>query len=144
MLPSSKKSLQEGGLSERAASWALVGLFVIGAFGIQYLSRIMHHFLPSHVVDCDHTHDEDDEEEMDSCEDEENIIPEEQPPTHLRHPGDWINKTTLHLSYSRASQPPERTNSGKWKDYLTTKTSCDKVGPCLGYSEPCGVDCFRT
>lgn len=33
-----------------------------GVIGIQLLSRIAHHFMPSHVVDCDHTHDEEEGE----------------------------------------------------------------------------------
>src|ERR1700710_1817317 len=75
MLPSAKDSLYEGGLSEKAASWLLIVLFLSGVVGIQVLSNAMHHYLPSHVVDCDHTHgdEEDGGSEMESCdEDEEN------------------------------------------------------------------------
>jgi zinc transporter, ZIP family len=104
MLPSAKHSLEKGGMTEKAASWALVALFVGGAVGIQYLSRVMHHFLPSHVVDCDHTHDEEQDGEMDVCQDEESLQGDE--------------------------------SDG-------TKLLCDFVGPCYGYSDPCGSDCFR-
>jgi zinc transporter, ZIP family len=149
MLPSSKKSFQEGGMSERAASWAFICLFVIGAIGIQTLSRVMHHFLPSHIVDCDHTHDEEDQaaEELAACVEDEESFPV-QPESHSQHTQpvqDWVHKPALHLTYSRGSENLERVNSATWKNYLTTsKTSCDEIGPCYGYSEPCGVDCFRT
>lgn len=58
MLPSAKSSLQNGGFSPKAAAWTLVGCFLGGVVGIQILSRVLHSYLPSHVVDCDHSHDE--------------------------------------------------------------------------------------
>lgn len=58
MLPSSKESLQKGGSSPKAAAWILIACFMGGVIGIQVLSRVAHHFMPSHIVDCDHTHDE--------------------------------------------------------------------------------------
>ncbi|KAK4969223.1 Zinc transporter [Elasticomyces elasticus] len=58
MLPSSKKSLESSGLAPRAAAWTLIGCFLAGVIGIQILSRVLHHFIPSHVVDCEHSHDE--------------------------------------------------------------------------------------
>ena len=58
MLPSSKNSLIDGGFSPKQASWILIICFLGGVFGIQFLSRIMHHFMPSHVVDCEHTHED--------------------------------------------------------------------------------------
>ena len=57
MLPSAKKSLEAGGLSPKASSWALVISFLVGGIGIQAFSRVLHHHMPSHVVDCDHGHD---------------------------------------------------------------------------------------
>jgi len=63
MLPSSKTSLEDGGFSPQAAAWILIACFLSGVFGIQVLSRVIHHFMPSHVVDCDHTHDDQDLEE---------------------------------------------------------------------------------
>lgn len=57
MLPEAKSYLISGGFSPRAASYLLIGLFLAGVVGIQIISRIMHHFIPTHIVDCDHTHD---------------------------------------------------------------------------------------
>src|SRR5436190_986266 len=67
MLPKSKDYLIEGGFSPAAASYILTGLFMAGVIGIQILSGLLHRCMPSHVVDCDHNHDEEeaaDPEEM--------------------------------------------------------------------------------
>ncbi|KAL9049832.1 MAG: hypothetical protein Q9162_007006 [Coniocarpon cinnabarinum] len=56
MLPSAQKSLIQGGSSSRAAAWILIATFLAGVFGIQIFSRIVHRFMPSTAVDCDHTH----------------------------------------------------------------------------------------
>lgn len=58
MLPSAKKSLIDGGFTAKEASWILIACFLGGVLGIQVVSKIMHHFIPSHVVDCEHSHDE--------------------------------------------------------------------------------------
>ncbi|KAK2069200.1 hypothetical protein P8C59_003801 [Phyllachora maydis] len=56
MLPSSKRYLLEDSWEEQAAGFVMMGLWVAGFVGIQILSRLLHQFMPSHVVDCDHTH----------------------------------------------------------------------------------------
>lgn len=58
MLPSAKKSLQEGGYSPKEASWILIACFIGGVVGIQLISRVLHQYVPSHVVDCEHNHEE--------------------------------------------------------------------------------------
>ena len=57
MLPASKNYLKKTGMSPQAAAWTLIACFVGGAIGIQLISRYLHRFIASHVVDCDHTHD---------------------------------------------------------------------------------------
>jgi zinc transporter ZupT len=44
MLPSAKKSLQEGGYSPKAASWILIICFIGGVVGIQLISRVLHQY----------------------------------------------------------------------------------------------------
>ncbi|KAJ8124334.1 hypothetical protein O1611_g9307 [Lasiodiplodia mahajangana] len=56
MLPEAKKYLTDTDMQDRTAGLVLVACFVGGFVGIQILSRFFHQFLPSHVVDCDHTH----------------------------------------------------------------------------------------
>ncbi|KAI0128894.1 ZIP zinc transporter [Xylariales sp. AK1849] len=57
MLPEAKNYLKKGGFAEQAAGLTLIGCFVGGFIGIQAISRLFHQLLPSHVVDCDHSHD---------------------------------------------------------------------------------------
>jgi len=63
MLPSSKSSLVKGGFSPKAAALTLIACFIAGAAGIQILSRILHRYIPSHVVDCHHTHEDEEHQE---------------------------------------------------------------------------------
>jgi ZIP family zinc transporter len=138
MLPSAKRSLQEGGFSERAASWILIGLFLGGAFGIQLASRIMHHFLPSHVVDCDHTHDDDEPDD------------EEAQHTHYEHDHDHDH------DHAEETHPTDRmkaqsTNQGSlqkrasplsWNKLLLKSKSGCEADDCYGFTNPCG-NCFK-
>ncbi|KUJ07100.1 Zip-domain-containing protein [Mollisia scopiformis] len=58
MLPSSKKYLILSGFTPSAAAWILLAGFLGGFVGIQIVSRFLHHYMPSHAVGCDHTHEE--------------------------------------------------------------------------------------
>ncbi|ROT38564.1 hypothetical protein SODALDRAFT_295390 [Sodiomyces alkalinus F11] len=57
MLPESKSYLLSAGYSDQTAGAIMMGCFVGGFVGIQFVSRVLHRYMPSHVVDCDHTHD---------------------------------------------------------------------------------------
>ena len=182
MLPSSKKYLISGGYSPQAASYLLIGLFLGGVIAIQILSRVLHHFIPSHVVDCDHTHDEEHgnpQEEM-----EEHHHNDEYPNelhgapivTLISAPEEDDEEDTPLLSREHSYRPPKpRTLSAPQAEpvkepsqngLITTpstrrptlmprrltqtftrlaagrKSTCDETGPCMGYSEPCGQECF--
>src|SRR6266702_8263466 len=73
MLPSAKSSLQRGGFSCKAAAWTLIGCFLVGVIGIQVVSRVLHHYIPHSVVDCDHSHDDEDSYQMSDEEFQKNI-----------------------------------------------------------------------
>jgi ZIP family zinc transporter len=155
MMPSSKKALIEGGLSKKAASFAQIGLFLAGALGIQILSRIMHQFMPSHVVDCDHTHEENHEEEdLGSCpDDEETQLRKTNKTISMRSAsGDILGSSELQDG-SRSFSTPEAWNDdtgiaakSQWtalpKVLSSKKLQCDDDGRCYGYSDPCGTSCF--
>ncbi|CAK7268379.1 Zinc transporter [Sporothrix epigloea] len=64
MLPSSKKYLINDGRTEQLAGLLMIVGFCAGFVGMQIVSRVIHRFMPSHVVDCDHTHE--DEAEIDT------------------------------------------------------------------------------
>ncbi|KAK5174801.1 Zinc transporter [Saxophila tyrrhenica] len=189
MLPSSKKSLIDGGYSPRAASWILIACFIGGVLGIQVISRIMHHFIPSHVVDCEHSHDDEQPAKEDGHShdhDDGADVERRQPPPQLRSrpqtprsslpghmvtPGGGRKRQTSYFSATSnatfaptaesevannqlaatQSQPaiPRRPSlqarvTSTINQFTTgVKSSCDCNGPCYGYTDPCGQDCFK-
>ncbi|KAI5465502.1 Zinc/iron permease [Mariannaea sp. PMI_226] len=67
MLPESKGYLKSAGWSEQAAGLLMMSCFIAGFLGIQIISRFLHQHIPSHVVDCDHTHAENAVKDANSC-----------------------------------------------------------------------------
>ena len=172
MLPQSKQYLKDGGYSPRAASYLLIGLFLAGVAGIRLLSAVLHHFIPSHVVDCDHTHDE--EAPKEEHEDMSELPHDHEHTEALRNvkpiPGPVLeeNEETPLLSRSNSASPPKVQNRMPLENGMVTapssrrpslmprtltrtltrymsgrKANCDEGGPCLGFSDPCGQDCFK-
>lgn len=147
----------DGGYSARQASFLLIGLFLAGVVVIRVVSSVMHHFIPSHVVDCDHEHEGENEVEAMKH-------PEEMAENHR----DAGENTPL-LSSRQPAEPPNtrknqsrdhhdladdsgthrpsglgRTLSRTYSKYFQgSKDNCDESGPCKGFSDPCGRDCFR-
>ncbi|KAL9622905.1 MAG: hypothetical protein Q9160_002831 [Pyrenula sp. 1 TL-2023] len=181
MLPTAKSYLISGGYSPRLASYALIGLFLAGVVGIQVLSRVMHHFMPSHIVDCDHSHDEDVEPGKDEMEEPEHnhnhnhnhanghggplfkvtrfedaTNEEERPLLSSHYTHDGVRSTSVPAP-TTASQdnfitaPSSRRQSVMPRGLTRTltalasgkKATCDETGPCKGYSDPCGQECFK-
>jgi ZIP family zinc transporter len=58
MLPESKEYFEQAKWSKQAAGLTMMACFVGGFIGIQGVSRLLHQFMPTHVVECDHSHDE--------------------------------------------------------------------------------------
>ncbi|KAI0476814.1 Zinc/iron permease [Xylaria cf. heliscus] len=199
MLPEAKQYLMKADLHPQTASLILMGCFVAGFVGIQILSRLFHQLLPSHVVDCDHSHDEHslngsihgdprkrssrarsvDKRDhhahasdgghrppVESAEPaEDNGHPTESTPlltnqdsaSHLDdhglrraksvqvdHTASCNPRTRLTRAATGSRRPsvlkvPKRVVSFM-KD---TKSNCDELGPCFGYSDPCGQECFK-
>lgn len=178
MLPKSKEYLIDGGFTPAAASYLLIGLFIAGVIGIQILSGLLHRWMPSHVVDCDHNHDEEqaaDDEEMEEHHHAENDHASGIPVVKLMSARE-DEETPLLSRQTSISPPTQRTSSdcpygpggqeserSLVKPPLTqgpsfiprglsatinrlatvAKTSCSETGPCKGYSDPCGQDCFK-
>ncbi|KAI8634718.1 Zinc/iron permease [Xylariaceae sp. FL1651] len=198
MLPEAKEYLKKAGFQEQSASFIMMGCFIGGFVGIQILSRLFHQFLPSHVVDCDHSHEEhslqgsiyggsqrrssrarsvDKRDNATRTQDGqpnrskpqaeevgENSHAGESTPLlsnhdSMPHPGTesfkraksvQIDHTASFIPSSRSRavtaerrpsvlQVPQRVVSFM-KD---TKANCDEAGPCYGYSDPCGQECFK-
>ena len=168
MLPSAKDYLIHGGLSPRPAAYAVIGCFLGGVIGIQVVSRLLHHYIPSHVVDCDHTHDKHETDSGGGAPHENHMHENGQ-----AHRSDSASSedTPLLLREDFASQPrlTQRSMSAYQEvdgkpsvAYLTApssqrqnlqtrltglvagrKTLCDQNGPCHGYSDPCAQECFK-
>ncbi|KAK3943044.1 zinc-regulated transporter 3 [Diplogelasinospora grovesii] len=199
MLPSAMRYLTKGEWDKQTAGFIMMGCFVGGFFGIQIVSRFVHQFMPSHVVDCDHTHEdilEDGHPESRSrrmsrssrsrhsvpripshastvrsqpCMTEVNSSATESTPLlptesseqngHVRPDLPRKDLTSrseaaLHLhaapkdSRSRAATQPRRPSmfpipSRVLSFFKDTKANCDEFGPCYGYSDPCGQECFK-
>jgi len=172
MLPSAQKYLSKGGLSPTAAAYATIGCFLGGVVGIQFLSRFLHHYIPSHVVDCDHSHDEDDEDEDDKeshddhhhnghahklnghaseetpllSHDDIDLKSGSEPRSTSVNTGSTQRFDNSHLRAPTLKTRP--TLQSRLTSRMTTlvsggKTSCGEGGPCFGYSEPCGQECFK-
>ena len=160
MLPNAKSSLQKGGFSPKQAAWLLIGLFIAGVVGIQVLSRILHRFIPSHVVDCDHTHDEEEaakhhDHSHGHHDDHQHKPPEVAERDQLPR---WRSGHSIHASYGTSSTPHLPQTDGAPDEQLSRRPTlasrvselvggspsvCDKDGQCFGLSAPCGQDCFK-
>lgn len=185
MLPSAKKSLMEGGYSPKEASWILIVCFIGGVVGIQLISRVLHQYVPSHVVDCEHNHEEDGPKEDVEAHGHSHAPEVANRPRRSRTnslPGHTplgpkmksspVSKNQSHLStttngdaigsaepdqYEELSKAPsepvaeparrpslhQRLTSGISKLTSRTKANCDCDGPCYGFSDICGSECFK-
>ena len=196
MLPSSKRYLIKSGYSPKAAAWILLVGFMGGFIGIQIVSRFLHHYIPSHVVDCDHNHDD----AHDGHHDHSGVhhthsrrhshhFPAETGNASESTPllaenglngkiapfvadGAGSSKYPLEIEVAQADGARSRGNSrhshsGRRRTPAShhsptdrrpsmvevqkrvisfvkdTKTNCDSNGPCYGYSDPCGQECFK-
>ncbi|OTB08008.1 hypothetical protein M426DRAFT_317512 [Hypoxylon sp. CI-4A] len=198
MLPESKDYLKKGDIPDQTAGFILMGSFVGGFVGIQILSRLFHQLIPSHVVDCDHSHDDHhglenhshtngfggqrqsshahsigtlgrhhstvhthihtpkpDEVENGHANEATPLLSREisnqarQPrplkraetvgPTHAAPPAS-IRRTRSRAATERRPSVLQTRVISFVKD---TKPNCDESGPCFGYSDPCGQECFK-
>ena len=175
MLPQSKKYLTDAGYSPHAASYLLIGLFLAGVIGIQILSRVLHHFIPSHVVDCDHTHDEEETKALEEMsehahddhteglqvtkcrtrpiqEDDEDTpllsrttsLSPRKPQREGPEEDAQSRDQSFHTARTRRISMMPRTLTKTLTKYVSgQKASCDETGPCKGFTDPCGQDCFK-
>ncbi|KAH4256744.1 hypothetical protein HBI70_184550 [Parastagonospora nodorum] len=155
MLPSAKRYLEKGGLSGKAATFTLMGCFLIGALGISVLSQILHQYIPHSVVDCDHEHGD---EEQGKAEDEEgdhahqpmleesNGLPQLDGHRQLRGRRSYGTNSETFSQAALSRRPSLHASISTKVSQLVTgsKKLCDDNGQCYGYSDTCGTECFRT
>ena len=174
MLPTSKRYLTKAGWSARTSAYVLIGLFLAGVIVIRVVSGFIHQHIPSHVVDCAHTHEPDPEQGPE---------PREQVRHHGRHhhhesehdhPSDESTENTPLLKpheprsfkstpavFQQQGKPGEplgvASNVQRKKEPLRfrltrqlsmlvggVKPLCDENGPCYGFSQTCGSECTKT
>lgn len=167
MLPEAQDYLSKGGMSESTSAWTTIGCFLAGVIGIQFFSRILHHYIPSHIVDCDHTHDDDRLEEHDHVLDKDEVINghsskakdlnSEHTPLlsrsepHLERMPDFQPRGASEsrvpaldrMETSRRPSFQPRLPSRVTTFMLGAKASCNVGDPCYGYSDPCGQECLK-
>lgn len=158
MLPTSKQYLTRAGFSPAVSAYILIGLFIAGVAGIQILSGFLHRFIPSHVVDCAHTHDEsegdpergehrhEDHNAHNSTDGHTERTPLLRPTEHLT-----FKSMPAVVQRSQHSEPAPRRRE-TMRAMLTrritslmggVKPTCDENGPCFGVSQTCGQECTK-
>jgi zinc transporter, ZIP family len=183
ILPSSKSYLNRAGFSAPSAEWIRLGCFIAGFVGIQVVSRFLHRFIPSHVVDCDHTHAGTPSEGRSNHHsrthshgthdqsrrhsrslklraDGSSKMTESTPllngengrtkgkclPKSVRQAsfrGDVPLDHRLHTTTTSRRPSMMEVQSRVMSFVKDTKDNCDQNGPCYGYSDPCGRECFK-
>lgn len=213
MLPESEEYLRKDKYDSMDAGLIMMGCFVGGFLGIQVVSRLLHRVMPSHVVDCDHTHDDAGEDEDHAKHDhahgasrqpsrigrartrlssqgrrvttvtklhenghshshahgnshgqphvsestpllpsagsqQANGRPHPDPQQHgLSAVTDGLHQHTLAPKYPSvgvARRPSLIDMRDRVMSFVKdTKRTCDVNGPCFGYSDPCGQECFK-
>ncbi|OJJ50546.1 hypothetical protein ASPZODRAFT_204858 [Penicilliopsis zonata CBS 506.65] len=165
MLPTSKQYLTRSGLSARASAYILIALFLAGVVVIRVFSALIHHHIPSHVVDCAHSHEpgadlENGHGEMRECDPEDrdqttdggdaNGSTENTPLLGRVGRGPSSKSTPALVQHVPAVLSPQRRESLRVRlsrriSLLMgdTKALCDENGPCYGFSEACGRECTK-
>lgn len=160
MLPTSQEYLTRSGFSPSAAAYTLIGLFLAGVVIIRILSGFIHRFIPSHVVDCAHTHagPENDPErgegqmsERDGQHQNNNKTTSTEQTPLLQTPAASSFKSTPAV-LQRTEPVPATAQRESLRAILTRRISslvggvkplCDEDGPCYGFSQTCGRECTK-
>ncbi|KAJ5990663.1 hypothetical protein N7522_010870 [Penicillium canescens] len=158
MLPNSKEYLTRAGFSPSVSAYILTGLFVAGVVVIRIVSSFIHRFIPSHVVDCAHTHgeSENDPERGESRVEDEHSHNHKNGHTErtpLLRPAEQVSFKSTPAVVQRSQQiEPTPARRESVRAMLTrritalmggVKPLCDEYGPCFGVSQTCGRECTK-
>ncbi|KAH8696044.1 putative ZIP metal ion transporter [Talaromyces proteolyticus] len=163
--------LSRSGLSGSAAAYVLIGLFLAGVVAISVFSNIVHRYIPSHIVDCNHTHEPVDgdiehgeggithsqhwhqstnnkthDEEEDSGENNERspLIRKASSHRHAQSAPALHSRATCQIPPSLIEvSMRQRLGRQVHKFFRGTKEVCDDSGPCYGFSQTCGTECQK-
>lgn len=170
MLPSSKNSLMKAGFTSQEAAWILIACFLGGVIGIQFITNILHGFMPTHAVDCDHSHEAEDghgeTKRADQHQRPGSSLSRRKSslPGHIFHNGSgkgyqsrqtsYFTPTHSHAQYGPTEESEDQYSTvrrpslhqrvtNKLSQLSLSKPECDSTGPCHGFSDPCGNECFK-
>lgn len=144
MLPSAKSCLIKGGLAPTTAAYATIGCFLGGVISIQIFSRLLHRYIPSHIVDCDHTHEEEDPRENERSQEQANSLSHKANNGHSEVAPLLSHRYPSSMNIDSPSRRPKlqtRSTTRASSFVLRGKTSLLKDSPCYGYSDPCFHEC---
>ncbi|KAJ5498603.1 Zinc/iron permease [Penicillium expansum] len=152
MLPTSKQYLTRAGFSPAVSAYILIGLFLAGVAGIQIVSAFAHRYIPSHVVDCAHTHNESelDPEHGEPTHEDRTGHDERTPLLQSNKPSSFKSMPAV-VQRSQHTEPAPRrreTMRAMLARRITSlmggvKSACDEDGPCFGVSQTCGQECTK-
>lgn len=158
MLPTSKEYLTRAGFSPSAAAYILIGLFLGGVIVIRVVSGFIHRFIPSHVVDCAHSHGtpehdpERGEGQMEERDDHHNNANTSTERTPLLRPSATASFKSTPAVLQRTEPMSSTSKRESLRAMLTRRISslvggakplCDEDGPCYGFSQTCGRECTK-
>lgn len=142
-----------------------------GVIIIRIVSGLIHHYIPSHVVDCDHTHEHDSHPDRGEALTHHRHHHHDDPEPGPRDKDKTANGSTEHTPLLRESdrrkfksmpvleqgkvdgQPTGQVRRGPFGFRLTrsinllmgdVKPMCDQDGSCFGFSQACGYECSKT
>lgn len=167
MLPAAKAYFIAGNSSQQAAAYATIFSFLGGVIAIQLISRLLHHFTPSNVVGCDHSHQEESRtKSVDNVPnghrrfDRDGVYLSEDTP--LLFAEDSFTGPKMLRSGSTTSEINERIPKSQRTTILISRPSlaqsikkqvsslamgqkmaCDENDPCFGFGDPCARECFK-
>ncbi|KAJ5287114.1 hypothetical protein N7478_002800 [Penicillium angulare] len=162
MLPTSQQYLTRAGFSPSQSAYILIGLFLLGVIVIRFVSAFIHQFIPSHVVDCAHSHGA---PEQDPERGEGQIRSQEDSHSHthahsngntertpLLRPAQAKSFNSTPAVIQRTTPAAKAVKRGSLRVMLSRRLSslvggakavCDENGPCYGVSQTCGQECTK-
>ncbi|KAI2060754.1 Zinc transporter [Ophidiomyces ophidiicola] len=165
MLPTSRDYLTRAGYSSGIAAFMLIGLFLLGVVGIKVVSGFIHQHIPSHVVACAHSHEENNDHMnndihdiecapglVNSCSATLEQSTEQTPLLSTPAASDSMASQPQHPSSHEENAQLPKNRVSSVKSFFSRrisgivgvrKTMCDKNGPCYGLSQACGQECLK-
>ena len=158
MLPTSKEYITRAGFSPSLSAYILIGLFISGVIIIRVVSGLLHRFIPSHVVDCAHSHgapEQDPERGEGPREDHDHRYSNTNGSTErtpLLRPQKTRSFKSTPAVLQQIDPPIKAARRESLQAILTRRISalmggvkplCDENGPCFGVSQTCGLECTK-